>query len=97
MRKQQNMADRLRAFRRRKGLTLREVALAIGVPASTYREWEYGRLIQGEPYSKLAETLGVSLPELLTGTPPLRSRVWSELEEVKTHLARLERELGLLS
>jgi transcriptional regulator with XRE-family HTH domain len=46
------------------------MARAIGVPASTYREWEYGRAIRGEPYVKMAEVLKVSLYELITGIPP---------------------------
>ena len=44
---------------------MREAARHIGVPESTYREWEYGRKIRGEPYLQIAKAFGVSLDELL--------------------------------
>ncbi|MBK8202439.1 MAG: helix-turn-helix transcriptional regulator [Bdellovibrionales bacterium] len=44
---------------------MREAARRIGVPESTYREWEYGRKIRGEPYLQIAKTFGVSIEELL--------------------------------
>lgn len=56
--------ERLRKLRELRGLSVREVARAIGVAESTYREWEYGRSIKGEPYLKLAQALGVSLEEI---------------------------------
>lgn len=50
------------------GLTQRDVANAIAVPLSTYKEWEYGRRVQGEGvYVKLSEILEVNLRTLLTG------------------------------
>lgn len=33
------------------------------VPVTAYREWEYGRPVQGEPYARLAEVLDVSVSE----------------------------------
>lgn len=45
---------------------MREAARRIGVPETTYREWEYGRAIRGEPYPKIAAAFGVSL-EVLFG------------------------------
>lgn len=49
-------------------LTQRQVASAIGVPLSTYKEWEYGRQIQGEKiYVKLSEVLEMNLHTLLSG------------------------------
>lgn len=59
---------RITKLRTQRGLTQKAVAEALHVPLSTYKEWEYGRRIQGEHiYVVLAETLGVSLRELLTG------------------------------
>ena len=43
---------------------MREAARRIGVPESTYREWEYGRKIRGEPYVKIAKAFGITLSEL---------------------------------
>jgi len=50
-------------------LSQREVARRIGVPESTYREWEYGNAIQGEPYPKISKAFGVTLDELFDVVP----------------------------
>lgn len=44
---------------------MREAARRIGIPESTYREWEYGSQIRGEPYAKIATAFGVTLDDLL--------------------------------
>ncbi|GGO89145.1 hypothetical protein GCM10011348_46210 [Marinobacterium nitratireducens] len=75
--------DRLRAARKTKGLTRAQVADAIHVSESTYREWERGR----EPRSldtaqRLCDVLGITMEYYLTGrdhsaslTPPERAVV----------------------
>lgn len=76
---------RLRQLRNKQDLSASEVAYALGVSVSTYREWENGRAIRGEPYSQLAKILQVSLSELLTGESMEISKVlrdFHELEEV---------------
>ena len=60
-------ARRLKHFRTRKGLTLSQVARLVGVSESTYRDWENGRQIKGEPYPRLATAFEVSLSELFLG------------------------------
>lgn len=60
-----NIGAKLQMLRQQKNLSVKQVAAAIGVAQSTYRDWEYGRAIRGEPYSRLARILGVSLSELL--------------------------------
>ncbi|MDR3608290.1 MAG: helix-turn-helix transcriptional regulator [Oligoflexia bacterium] len=63
--------QRLRTLRERRGLSVRAVAETIGVPMSTYREWENGRAVQGtRSYAPLAQVLQVSIHELLTGEAP---------------------------
>lgn len=57
----------MRKRRNEMGLTIAACAKEIGVSQSTYREWEYGRAISGEPYVKIAALLGLSLSELLGG------------------------------
>ena len=66
MKKTTTFGQRLRSFRLRAGLSVSQVARRLGVAESTYREWEYGRQIRGEPYRKLADILGVSLSILLS-------------------------------
>ncbi len=56
---------RLKSLREQRGLSARDVAIQIGVAESTYRDWEYGRAIKGEPYIALAKIFGVTLSELL--------------------------------
>lgn len=43
---------------------MRKAAKRIGVPESTYREWEYGRSIRGSLYPKIAEAFEIQLEEL---------------------------------
>src|SRR5882762_1035006 len=51
-----------RRLRNERKKTLREVAAAICVPLTTYREWEYGRAIRGEHMIKLEKGFGVPGP-----------------------------------
>jgi transcriptional regulator with XRE-family HTH domain len=55
---------RLRELRIAAHLTVREIAEAMEISPATYREWERGRAITGQPYLKLAQVLRVSLPGL---------------------------------
>lgn len=59
------MAKKLKMYRTKKNLSQIQVANLIGVPPSTYRDWEYGKQIKGEPYIKIAEILGITVSELL--------------------------------
>ena len=64
----ETFAKRITNLRLKKGLTQKQVAEALGVPLSTYKEWEYGRKIQGEEYYvKMSEAFEVNLRTLLTG------------------------------
>lgn len=64
----ETFAQRITRLRIKKELTQRNVAESLKIPLSTYKEWEYGRRIQGEEiYARLAEALEVSLKTLLTG------------------------------
>jgi transcriptional regulator with XRE-family HTH domain len=55
---------KIKRLRKERKLTLREVAQGIGVPLTTYREWEYGRAIRSEHLINLAKFFGVSLEDL---------------------------------
>ncbi|MNT06136.1 hypothetical protein D3C72_1407900 [compost metagenome] len=55
----------------------------MNIPVSTYRDWEYGKQIKGEPYVDLAKVLDVSLTELLTGRKePIHTRIVTDLNEI---------------
>ena len=64
----ETFAQRIASLRQKRGLTQRKVAEALNIPLSTYKEWEYGRRMQGEEvYVRLAEIFEVNLKTLLTG------------------------------
>ncbi|MBO9666510.1 MAG: helix-turn-helix transcriptional regulator [Bdellovibrio sp.] len=91
------LAKRLKAFRQEKHLSAQELAETCGIPVTTYREWENGRQIQGEPYEKLAEALGVSLFELMTGRKPKYSDVFFKLDELEKQIADLRGHLSAMA
>lgn len=88
--------ERLRSLRKSRGLTMREMARRVGVPETTYREWEIGRAIQGEPYVRMSEALGVSLTELLTGHRPEQAHLLGEIEAVEAGLKQLKNKLNAI-
>lgn len=74
---------RLRQLREAKNFTASEVAQALKVPITTYREWENGRAIRGLPYVRIAEILQVSLTELMTGEKSERKELFEQLEQIE--------------
>lgn len=89
--KVENFGLRLKKLRTDKSLTVKEMAKRAGIPISSYREWEQGRKILGEPYPKMANALGVSLGELFGMQNVEQKEVLGALEEVKFTLYRLEK------
>lgn len=85
--------QRLRAYRKAKGYTIAEVAQKSGIPASTYKEWENGRQIRGEPYLILAEIFQVSLHELITGKKRADQRTLERLAQIESEISSLRKEL----
>lgn len=85
--------QRLKRLRVEKGFKVKDIAEKIQVSVSTYREWEYGRSIKGEPYAKLAEVLGVTIEELLTGKTSTPQEVMQSLEDCKKCMLELEKKL----
>ncbi|MEN0058503.1 MAG: helix-turn-helix transcriptional regulator [Bdellovibrio sp.] len=88
-----DFAKRLAQLRKERQWTQKQVAEALGIPHSTYKEWEYGRKIQGEGiYVRMADLFGISLRSLLIGAqtqPPQRDfaerlqQVIREIESIK--------------
>lgn len=91
--KTETLGKRLNRLRLERSLTTIEVAKAIGVSSSTYREWEYGRAIRGEPYEKLAIVFGVGLLELLTGNQHSSNEALEFVEELERNIQKLKIEL----
>lgn len=61
-----------------------QIALKIGVAESTYRDWENGRRIQGEPYKKIAEALEMNILDLLGIKQEGRRYVEEQLERMES-------------
>lgn len=55
------LAQKIRQLRIERKMTLKETAKYLGVPVSTYRDWEYGRKMPADAILKLAETFDVPM------------------------------------
>ncbi len=78
-------------MRQSQGLTAKEVAESAGIPLSTYRDWERGVEIKGEPYVKIAQALNVSLYELLTGEKANALKIYAEIEKIENSCQSLKK------
>jgi transcriptional regulator with XRE-family HTH domain len=76
------IAKRLKALRAAANKTYKQVAKDIGVAESTYREWEQGRQIRGEPYQALANSLNSSISYILTGQTNAAADELARAEEI---------------
>ena len=76
---------------------MREMAEKLEVPITTYREWEYGREIKGEPYPKMARILSIGLWELLTGEAPSNKKALEDLNIAIKLLLSLRNEINSFS
>jgi transcriptional regulator with XRE-family HTH domain len=92
----ENFHTRLRHLRKARGLTMKEFANKIGVPQSTYRDWEYGGTISGQPYIRMALILNVSLYELLDGKRQRSNRLLNITVELESLVKELKKELDPL-
>lgn len=88
-----SLGIRLRQLRNERQLSASEVAQALEISVSTYREWENGRAIRGEPYVKLAKILQVTLSELLTGEPHETSKILRQFHELEEVIRRIKQTL----
>jgi transcriptional regulator with XRE-family HTH domain len=87
------VGTRLKQFRAERNLTMREVATAIGVPLTTYREWEYGRAIRGEFLIKLAKFFGISAEDLFGQAPASDATVDLKFNQILIDLSALREEV----
>lgn len=78
----------LKNNRERCELTIKECADFLGVSASTYRDWEYGRAITGEPYPKIAELFGISILDLFGMNKSKSVATLSEIELIVDELSK---------
>lgn len=89
----ESFASRLKKLRVEKGMSAKDLAQKIGVSVSTYREWEYGRQIKGEPYVRIAAALDVTLYKLLTGKDSGSIDLHLSLKRIEENVKELRQNL----
>lgn len=62
-----SIGSKIRSMRLKKRMTIKEIASQVGVPSSTYRDWEYGRKISADKLENLANAFEISVSELMNG------------------------------
>lgn len=75
--------ERLKRLREQKNLTAKEIAKLIGVPASTYHDWEQERGLKLPPFQKLSRVFTVSVTELISGRKPELVFALDQLDELE--------------
>ena len=68
-----------------------QVANIIGVSESTYRDWENGRKIQGEPYIKIAQALEINILKLLDVEKAEHIYVREQLEQIENIVKNIQK------
>lgn len=81
----------LKSRRQELKLKAKDVAKRIGVAESTYREWENGRNIQGEPYLKIAEILEIPLTKLMGVKKIPHDEIYNELENINQSIKNIQK------
>lgn len=86
---EEGMAQRIKALRQEKGLTLEQVADVVGVGKSTVRKWETGMIanMKRDKIASLAKALGTT-PEYLMG--------WEKKKDSPSELSLTEGEKMML-
>jgi transcriptional regulator with XRE-family HTH domain len=79
-------------------MTIKEAAQLIGVPSTTYRDWEYGRAITGQPYVKIAKAFSITLNTLFEVKEDSKidseeriDRLINDLRDLKQEIAKSKR------
>lgn len=80
--------NRLKKIRQEKGYSLSKAARLLGISQSTYRDWERGRAIKGEPYPKLADFYNITLAELF-GITESKNDISVELQLMEESIRRI--------
>jgi transcriptional regulator with XRE-family HTH domain len=93
------LGDRLALGRADKGWSQKRTAAEIGVPESTWNDWERGKVRpRPEKLKQVSEKLGIPLAELsellvLSAGEPLLAPLEDRVETLEREVANLKREL----
>ncbi len=92
---QESLGKRLKRLRVQRKLSIKEVAERVGVPQTTYREWENDRKIVGEPYLDLARVFEVSIYELISGETTTDQVLVKSIESIEVEIKKMKEHLIL--
>ena len=92
LKESKEFGKRLTMFRKRKGYSVKETAKMANVNEVTYRQWEYGAEIRGEPYPDLARVYGITLEELF-GVDVRESSIEEDIDKIMSTLHSLKSKL----
>lgn len=92
----ESFGERLKKLRLKADLSQKQVAERAGISASTYRDWEYGKKIKGEPYVNLASALNVSISELFTDKKLVTSKIHQELRDIERIVESIRKTVAAL-
>lgn len=81
-----SIGNKIRSLRLKNRMTIKEIATQVGVPSSTYRDWEYGRKISAEKLQNLANAFEVSVSELMNGDKDDRKELKKAIQLVEEAL-----------
>lgn len=90
-----NIGEKIKARREDLNLKVKDIAQEIGVAESTYRDWENGRQIQGEPYTKISAALDISLGELFGLSESKNSeKIKEEIEIIESSVKKIKKHVN---
>jgi transcriptional regulator with XRE-family HTH domain len=90
----ESIHHRLKRLRQEADLSAKVMAQKIGVPQSTYLDWENGRGMKLPPFQKISQVLAISVTELVTGEKPPLQSVSIELEKVELLIREIRAQLS---
>ena len=59
------LGKKIRNLRLERNMTMKDVAIALQISRSTYRDWEYGSKVPAKALAQIADVFRVSLNELM--------------------------------
>ncbi len=84
-----SVAEKMKTRRQKLNIKVRDISQKVGVAESTYRDWENGRSIQGEPYMKIANALNMNILDLLEIEKTSIGKVIADIDAIENHVKNI--------
>lgn len=85
-----SIGSKITSRRKNLGYSVKKVASEIGISESTYRDWENGRKISGEPYEKIAKVLNMPIIKLVTNQEIRITEIEKEIKNLINSVNNIE-------